>query len=583
MPLAFIGGLAAFLLLPPIHTHRALTWSFAGAVLALFAWYLSTKSSRRGLKVEISLRPQHYLQALAHTAIFVYWGMYWDPIKDAAPLIAGQIVFAYAFDALLSWNRRGKFVLGFGPFPIIYSTNLFLRFRDDWFYLQFVMVAVGFLVKELIQWERDGRRVHIFNPSSFPLAVFSLGLILTGTSFITWAEEIATLLILPPNIYLFIFLVALPGQFLFGVTMMTLPAVLTTYLFSVAYLAATGSYFFFDSNVPIAVFLGMHLLFTDPSTSPKSELGRILFGITYGLTVVALYAVLDWAGAPTYYDKLLQVPIMNLLVKQYDRVGRSAALAWLNPGRLGAALAPRRRGAAYTALWVVAFAMLTMDGGLTNYHPGQTIPFWESACAAERVNGCSNLAQMHERYCRGGSSWSCNELGVMGATSRAVVATPQDLFKGACGQGLAAACANVNATANGQPATHRGDPRLSDYFVVLRGGRGPIAERTPFEVYTRACAEGHLAACGGVGDTYFQGQDVERDQARARTVWQDACDRGHGMSCFNLGVMHRMGDGVAKDNIKAGQYMKRGCELGLVNACRLVEELLAEAPKLQLQ
>ena len=54
---------------------------------------------------------------------------------------------------------------------------------------------------------------------------------------------------------------------------MTLPAVLTTYLFSVVYLAPPGTYFFFDSNVPIAVFLGMHLLFTDPSTSPRTRAG----------------------------------------------------------------------------------------------------------------------------------------------------------------------------------------------------------------------------------------------------------------------------------------------------------------------
>lgn len=129
-------------------------------------------------------------------------------------------MFAYAFDLLLSWSRKHPFVLGLGPFPIIYSTNLFLRFRDDWFYLQFLMVAVGLLAKEFIRWNRDGRQVHIFNPSSLPLAVFSLGLIL------------------PPQIYLFIFLVALPGQFMFRVTTMTLPAVLTTYLCSQIYLAA---------------------------------------------------------------------------------------------------------------------------------------------------------------------------------------------------------------------------------------------------------------------------------------------------------------------------------------------------------
>jgi TPR repeat protein len=577
LPLAFIAGFAAFLLLPRVHGSVTLTWSFAGAALALFAWYAWTAARRTRLKIEIALRPQHYLQALAHTAIFVYWGMYWDPIRDAAPLVAGQIVFAYAFDVLLSWNRRGTFVLGFGPFPIIYSTNLFLQFRDDWFYLQFIMVAVGFLAKELIQWERDGRRVHIFNPSSFALAVFSLALIVTGASHISWAEEIATLLILPPYIYLFIFLVALPGQYLFGVATMTLPAVLTTYLFSAAYYQSTGTYFFFDSNVPIAVFLGMHLLFTDPSTSPKTELGRVLFGVCYGLSVVVLYYALDRMGAPTYYDKLLQVPIMNLLVKQFDRAGRSASLAWLNPGRLGPAVAPQLRRAVYVSLWTITFGVLTAANGLGNYHPGQTIPFWETACNDGRRNACRNLAQMHKRYCGAGSAWSCNELGLLASTSRATVADdPQELFRVACTNGALAACENVSATAKGEPPTKRGDPRPSDYLLVLQGGRGPIPDTTPFEIYTRACAQGFLAGCGGVGDTYFQGLDVPQDRARGSAIWQDACARGHAMSCSNLGVMYHGGDGVPADNAKAAEFMRRACELGNTNACRLVAELKAD-------
>ena len=31
-----------------------------------------------------------------------------------------------------------------------------------------------------------------------------------------------------------------------------------------------GTYFFVDAFIPAAVFLGMHLLFTDPSTSPRT-------------------------------------------------------------------------------------------------------------------------------------------------------------------------------------------------------------------------------------------------------------------------------------------------------------------------
>jgi hypothetical protein len=109
---------------------------------------------------------------------------------------------------LLTWSRRDTHLLTFGPFPIIFSINLFLRFRDDLFALQFVMVAIGFLAKEFIRWNKDGRRVHIFNPSSFPLAVVSTVLLLTNTTNLTWGEDIATQLFRPPHIYLFLFLVS---------------------------------------------------------------------------------------------------------------------------------------------------------------------------------------------------------------------------------------------------------------------------------------------------------------------------------------------------------------------------------------
>ena len=212
------------------------------------------------------------------------------------PFILAQLLFAYAFDMLLCWSRRDTYTLGFGLFPVIFSINLFLWFKPDWFYLQFAMVALGIAGKEMIRWNKDGRRVHIFNPSSFPLAVFSIVLIATGTSGITWGQEIASTQFYPPHMYLMLFLAGLPGQVLFGVTSMTMSAVVATYAFGLMYFASTGIYFFYDSYIPIAVFLGMHLLFTDPSTAPRTELGRILFGGIYGLSTVALYPLLGNQG-----------------------------------------------------------------------------------------------------------------------------------------------------------------------------------------------------------------------------------------------------------------------------------------------
>ena len=150
--------------------------------------------------------------------------------------------------------RRGRdgetYTLGFGPFPIVFSINLFLWFKPDWFYLQFLMVAVGFLAKEFIRWEKDGRARTSSIPRPSRSASFSLGLILTGTTGITWGQEIAQTFELPPHIRLCIFLVGLPGQFLFGVTTMTMSAVVAVFGFGLAYYWIFGTYFFVDAFIP---------------------------------------------------------------------------------------------------------------------------------------------------------------------------------------------------------------------------------------------------------------------------------------------------------------------------------------------
>ncbi len=367
LPLTFTLLLVAFALLPAIRHSASLLRSFLGAGAALLAWnaLLLVMARRRGrsFTLEVVLRRQHYLQACAQGSVLLYWGAYWQQVPDAALLIAAQLVFAYAFDALLAWSRRDTYTLGFGPFPIILSTNLFLWFKPEWFYLQFLMVAVGFAAKELIRWEKEGRRVHIFNPSSFTLGLFSIILILTGTTRLTWGQDIATTQLNPPHIYLLIFLVSLPAQLMFGVASMTLAAVATTYLLGALYYAATGTYFFLGGSIPIAVFLGMHLLFTDPSTSPRTELGRILFGVLYGASVVALFALLGRLGVPTFYDKLLPVPILNLMIRGIDRAARSHFLSRFDPGALGRALTPQRRNLAYTSAWAATFAILQVLTG----------------------------------------------------------------------------------------------------------------------------------------------------------------------------------------------------------------------------
>jgi len=460
LPFTFTLSLAAFLFLDSVRHNTSLVWTFAGAAVLLLGWNAALLASAvrhgRTLAVEIVLRKQHYLQACAQGSVLLYWGWYWRQVYDSAYLIAAQLVFAYAFDMLLSWSRRDVYTLGFGPFPVIFSINLFLWFRPDWFYMQLLMVALGFAAKDLIRWDKEGRRTHIFNPSSFPLAVFSVALLVTGRSDMTWGQEIASTQFYPPHMYLMLFLIGLPGQYLFGVTTMTMSAVVTTYLFGLLYYAATGIYFFYDSYIPIAVFLGMHLLFTDPSTSPRTELGRLIFGALYGLSTVALYAVLGHMGLPTFYDKLLQVPILNLSIQLIDRAVRSTRLRAFDPGTLATWLAPGRRHLAYMAVWALVFAGMSAARGVGDGHPGQWLPFWQQACAQGRPYACSYLESVVSSDCDRGSSWACNEL------------------------------------ASGLPGA---PPAIEDYPIVLRGTKGPIRDVSRTGLEALACREGWPGTC----------------------------------------------------------------------------------------
>ena len=509
LPSVFAAALFAFCLLGPVRHNPPLLWSISGAALLLIAWngvlFAHATRTHRVLELDVALRKQHYVQACAHSAILLYWGWYWRPVYDAAYLIAAQVVFAYAFDMLLTWSRRDAYTLGFGPLPIVFSTNLFLWFRQEWFFWQFVMLAIAFGGKTLLQWRKDGRTTHIFNPSAFALTVVSAGLLLAGATDMTRGREIAITQFYPPQMYLYLFAVSLPGQLLFGVTSMTLAAVATTYLFGVAYFAVTGTYFFLDSYVPIAVFLGMHLLFTDPSTSPRSELGRLAFGATYGLSVVGLYAILSATGLPTFYDKLLQVPLMNLGVKYIDRLAHSPSLQRVSPERLWRRLSTYRRNLAYVCVWGIVFGVMSATGGLGDAHPGQWLPFWQDACQKMRPNSCSHAEQLETTLCRAGSGWACNELGILRSERSADPIGALASWQQGCDNGFATACSN--ALDGGRRRT---PPTPADYPILLRGSKAPLTGLSPSTLSARACREGWIDACSnrtekGAGDVKIVG------------------------------------------------------------------------------
>jgi Na+-translocating ferredoxin:NAD+ oxidoreductase RnfD subunit len=460
--------------------------------MAVLALRLRSGQSPPGIVVSRP-RTQHYVQSLCQLGIYAYWGWYWPPVYAFAPLLLGQLLFAYTFDLLLSWSRRQAYQLGFGPFPIILSTNLFLWFKDEWFSLQFALVALGFLGKAFVRWQRDGRRVHIFNPSAFTLAVFSLVLLATGTTSITWGQEIATTFGLGPRIYAVVFIVGLVVMYLFAITPVTVAAAATLFGASVFYRAFTGVPYFVDSEIPSAVFLGLHLLVTDPSTSPRTTLGRAIFGVGYGIGVFALYGLLGALGLPTFYDKLLCVPLLNLAVPGIDRlvqaIGERPFLGWLG---LGGPLG--RANLAHMTAWVVLFSGMTAVGATDGMHRGDSLPFWQQACAEDRRHACERLVNIETSYCNDNAGWACNELGRHYVEGRLV---STDLgraflyFSRACEARFQAGCVNLLDPIE----PRRAHPRALDLRLLVREGGPNLLDMPERDLYTRACRHGWSFAC----------------------------------------------------------------------------------------
>lgn len=440
--------LILFSLDPEIYANIRLCWSFWGVALALLVWQVvllyRAVAVGRVLEIQLRITRAHYVQALVQLCIYLYWGWHWPNVYDQATLILAQLVFAYVFDMLLCWSRRTLWTLGFGQLPIVLSTNLFLWFKDDWFVWQFAMIAVGQLGKEFFKWRKDGQITHIFNPSGFSLTVFSIALLTTGNTDLTWGQEIAKTLLRPDFIYVEIFLLGLVVQCLFSVTLTTLSAVAALYLLNSIYSSVTGVYYFIDINIPVAVFLGLHLLVTDPSTAPRSSLGRMIFGALYGVSVFVLYGVLEWMQAPKFYDKLLCVPMLNLAIQVFDRWGRAGAHRLLRSPFLYGLRNVIQSNLIHVGVWLVFFLFLYSTEFIGKERPGVKREFWRQACDNGSRRGCRQLITGLAGDCNNrDDGTACNELAVIldeGKIVRKTSSGAARYFLKACDCGLAEAC-----------------------------------------------------------------------------------------------------------------------------------------------
>ncbi|MGR8930148.1 MAG: tetratricopeptide repeat protein [Gammaproteobacteria bacterium] len=583
IPLLFIAPLGGIASLPRIALNDQLLRAYLVVIALLSIWYgvLLFRSKFDGslFRVTLNIARPHYVQALIQISIFWYWSWYWELIAHNSLLIISQLLFAYAFEALLNWSKAKIWRLGFGPFPIVLSINLFLCFKDHWFIVQFLVIALGFLLKETITWERNGRRKHIFNPSAITLFLFSLGLILTDTTDLTWAEEIAIRLNDPDYIYLYIFAVGLIVQFLFDVTLVTLAAAATLYVLNLIYTQLTGIYWFLDAGIPIAVFLGLHLLVTDPATSPRSNLGRCVFGCLYGLGVFFLYGMLEIFGEPRFYDKLLCVPLLNLLVRFMDHLEFPKFISSIALIDWGRRRSPKQVNVLFMLLWISFFTVMYNSGFIGEQHAGQSIAFWQNACQEGKRNACSNLKSIYRDNCYSGKAVQCEYLGDLyrqGGFSDANDLNMIYAFAFGCEQGSAISCDNfvrqlklgdqerltTDCDANGRS--------LSCYVLAagfIQEAKMKSNTEKVFHYFAKGCELGFALSCNLTGDMHLYGVGTIKDYEQARASYQLACNQNIGQSCLSISNLFELGMGVDISKERAEWYRRKACAVGLKKAC----------------
>ena len=278
------------------------------------------------------IKTTHWLPALLQTLLFTYWGLWWPGLATWLPFLAAQIAFGYTLDAAMQWRKWRTIRWGFGPLPIVLSTNLFLQFPLNQFHWQLLAIAVALLSRDLIR--RGGR--HVLNPSAFGVAVVGV----LELAFVTaWTPaDVALRFWLPPNMTEVILLLALVVQFRLRPVLCTIGGALGLALVY----RWTGHPVWTPSWGPIT--LALALLITDPATSPRTGPGRLLFGLFIGTCMGLLDMGLDLAGANDYYGKLLPIPLANALVPWFDAQGERLGARWSAP------LAPRWN-LAHVAIW----------------------------------------------------------------------------------------------------------------------------------------------------------------------------------------------------------------------------------------
>ena len=91
----------------------------------------------------------------------------------------------------------------------------------------------------------------------------------------------------------------------------------------------------------------------------------------------ALFGALEILGQPTFYDKLLAVPLLNLSVQALDRIAGSESVQRWTAATFGRYRTALQENSVHMAFWVVLFAAMFFTGEVGSEHRARQVDFWE--------------------------------------------------------------------------------------------------------------------------------------------------------------------------------------------------------------
>lgn len=327
----------------------------------------------------LSIRRNHYLQGFFLQASFMaYWGLYWPLVSPHFKLVLVQLGFAVLFDSLCYRLLRGIWRFSFAPVPVVMSTNLFLWFVPEYFWAQLLVVALAIVGKATLQWHRflphsgaplaSRETTHIFNPTGLALALSAIVILSLMPTDIAYGQSVPASQELGPHVYSMLFAISILVNVFFPTVLVTASIVATT-LFLHFFTEMAWGLPAYPLAISAPVFLAAVLLVTDPMTTPITKTGRVLFGASYAAIVYVIPYFLIQLNLPSSSEKVLAVPLVNLLVPTFDRIGEAletgvSSFANLRSHRLHRVMSHR---GFHLAVWTAFF--LTVNPGLKTVSP----------------------------------------------------------------------------------------------------------------------------------------------------------------------------------------------------------------------